>query len=181
MNQLNITTLKFSPSEATTITMKSIIQTKVSKLLPEAASLSVTVKKESYGFKTDITITNVGKVHIRGEAVDEHLLSSVNGAIDDLKRRLRKFKTKNSPSNTALKSARDIATAITEDKESKEKLPEAEILREKTFVVAQMSDEEAIARMELLGHSFFIYKNDGKTCVVYKRADRYGKLICLDD
>ena len=40
-----------------------------------------------------------------------------------------------------------------------------------------MSDEEAILQMELLGHSFFVYKND-KTemfSVIYKRNDQnYG-------
>ena len=180
MNNLTITTLKFSPSEATSITMRSIIQNKISKLLPDNASLSTTVKKETYGFKTDITITNVGKVHIRGEAVDEHLLSSVNAAIDDLKRKLRKFKTRNA-NNHVISTAKDIALAVGVDKESKEQLPEAEIMREKAFVVNEMTDDEAIARMELLGHSFFVYRCGGKTCIVYKRADKYGKLICLSE
>ena len=43
-----------------------------------------------------------------------------------------------------------------------------------------MSPDEAIAQMDLLGHSFFIFRNeqDGKLCVVYQRDDGdYGLLI----
>ena len=36
-----------------------------------------------------------------------------------------------------------------------------------------MSSEEAILQMELLGHSFYLYKDSDTniTCVVYKRKD----------
>lgn len=40
-----------------------------------------------------------------------------------------------------------------------------------------MDEEEAILEMELLGHSFFVYKdmNTNETCVLYKRKDgNYG-------
>ena len=42
-----------------------------------------------------------------------------------------------------------------------------------------MSEEEAILQMELIGHDFFLFKNDktGELCVVYKRKDSgYGIL-----
>ena len=40
-----------------------------------------------------------------------------------------------------------------------------------------MSEEEAILQMDLLGHDFFLFKNDDEDCVslVYKRKDgNYG-------
>ena len=40
-----------------------------------------------------------------------------------------------------------------------------------------MSEEEAILQMELLGHSFFVYKDADEECiaVIYKRKDNnYG-------
>ena len=52
-----------------------------------------------------------------------------------------------------------------------------EIVRTKSIVPTLMSLDEAITKMELLGHDFFIYTDDetNKIAVVYKRKDSgYG-------
>ena len=52
-------------------------------------------------------------------------------------------------------------------------------IRTKTFNVKPMSTEEAILQMNLLGHNFFVFRDDAteQTCVVYKRHDNtYGLL-----
>ena len=48
-----------------------------------------------------------------------------------------------------------------------------EIVRTKSNVPGLMSLDEAITKMELLGHDFFIYTDDetNKIAVVYKRTD----------
>ena len=54
------------------------------------------------------------------------------------------------------------------------------MIREKRFAVRPCSTEEAILQMNLLDHSFFLYRNaeDGQIQVVYRRADGgYGVLI----
>ena len=46
-----------------------------------------------------------------------------------------------------------------------------------------MSEEEAILQMELLGHTFYIFKNDktGDTNILYKRTDNdYGIIEVID-
>ncbi len=50
---------------------------------------------------------------------------------------------------------------------------EPELVRRKTFPVKPMSIEDAIAQMQLLGHSFFAFVNDEteRVCVVYTRND----------
>ena len=53
-------------------------------------------------------------------------------------------------------------------------------MREKHFAVKPCTTEEAIMQMELLGHSFFLYRSadSGEVQVVYRRADGgYGVLI----
>ena len=61
---------------------------------------------------------------------------------------------------------------IKEEEEPKEK-----IVKRKDIEMKPMDEEEAILEMELLGHSFFVYKDmdTNKTCVLYKRKDgNYG-------
>lgn len=55
------------------------------------------------------------------------------------------------------------------------------VVREKTLMLEDMSREEAIINMELLGHDFFIYKDidTGYVSVLYRRKDdTYGVIIC---
>jgi putative sigma-54 modulation protein len=53
------------------------------------------------------------------------------------------------------------------------------IVRTKSFTIKPMADEEAIEQMELLGHSFFVYRDiELQVRVIYRRADgRYGVII----
>lgn len=57
-----------------------------------------------------------------------------------------------------------------------------DVVREKTLIVEEMSREEAIANMEILGHTFFIYRDidcQNNITVVYKRKDdTYGSILC---
>ena len=65
-----------------------------------------------------------------------------------------------------------------ERKEKEEALPLVDkIARVKEFVLRPMSIEDAILQMELLGHTFFIFKDldKDKVQVIYKRDDgSYG-------
>ncbi len=54
-----------------------------------------------------------------------------------------------------------------------------QIAKRKTFYVKVMTVEEAILQMEMLGHTFFMYRDGdtGEIDVVYKRRDgKYGVL-----
>ena len=56
-------------------------------------------------------------------------------------------------------------------------------IRRKSFTIKPMSVEEAIMQMNLLGHEFFVFKDDStdKVCVVYKRHDATYGLIEADE
>ena len=54
------------------------------------------------------------------------------------------------------------------------------VIREKHFFVQPANVEEAILQMNLLGHSFYMFRDDhsGEINVVYKRRDgSYGLLV----
>ena len=54
---------------------------------------------------------------------------------------------------------------------------EVKIIRTKKFGIKPMYPEDACVQMELLGHSFFVFRNaeNDEVCVVYKRkGNTYG-------
>jgi putative sigma-54 modulation protein len=54
---------------------------------------------------------------------------------------------------------------------------EPQIVKTKQFAVTPMSAEEAVAQLELVGHDFFVFRNDetNEVNVVYRRRDgKYG-------
>ena len=57
---------------------------------------------------------------------------------------------------------------------------EIHVVRTKSFYVKVMTPEEAILQMNMLGHQFFMFRDDstGEINVVYRRKDGdYGLLV----
>lgn len=154
---------------------------RVEKMLPATASFEVTLTSCVEGFQCDITVKDAGSF-IRGEAVAPKVEVSVDLAVDGLKRKLRKLKTKLSHKNR--QSGIDVlATAMmtldTDDDDGQDLHLSSEVKRRKNVDLKMMTEDEAIVQMEMLGHSFFIYLGeDGRVCVVYHRKNGYGILSC---
>ena len=151
---------------------------RVVKMLPANAEYDVTITFKHDEFKCDITVKHIGKF-VRGEAVAKEVLPAVDFAVDDLKRKLRKLKTK-------LKDRReysdynDIVSNYNEDIDVEDETIGLD--RTKRIELKVMTDEEAYLQMEMLGHNFFAYKDeDGLVSIVYKRNEKdgsYGKILC---
>ena len=87
----------------------------------------------------------------------------------------RRYQTKRRASAAASAEAEAELLAAISDLEDEEEEGEVEaaIIRRKEFLLQPMNEEEAMARMEMLGHDFFIYYDpdaDGVN-VVYRRRD----------
>ena len=89
-----------------------------------------------------------------------------------IERQLKKYKTKLVDQE---QSALSFSEAYIE--EDAEEPDAVKIVRTKRFAVKPMDPEEACIQMELLGHSFFVFRDaeTDEVCVVYKRKDgTYG-------
>ncbi|MBS1474128.1 MAG: ribosome-associated translation inhibitor RaiA [Massilimaliae sp.] len=153
---------------------------RVEKMLTETASFDVTLTKKLDSYQCDITVKNAGSF-IRGEAQAERIEPSIDYAVDDLKRKLRKLKT--SLVEKKRKSGIDVLARAMDDlgyiDELEEVNPSTEVRRRKHVLLNMMTDDEAIVQMEMLGHSFFVYLGeDGLTHVIYRRKNCYGVLDC---
>lgn len=154
--------------------MREKIENKLSFLskyvvVDEDVSARVTVKRYENALKIEITIpTKVGL--LRSEVVNNDFAQGVDLAIDKIEDQIRKQK-----SRLSRRHKESLASSFVEDKGTEEDVP----VRTKTVYAEEMVLDEAIMRMEMLSHSFFIYKDtdSGNIALVYKRNDgQYGLL-----
>ena len=141
----------------------------------EARVVIGTIKDNDY---IAATIYAAGMMY-RAEASDKEILAAIDKIVDVIERQIRKNKTRLSKKikRDATLDAKLISGATyTEGEETKE----FEVVKTKRFTVKPMSVEEAILQMNLLGHTFFVFKNQetDEMNVVYKRKD--GKYAVIE-
>lgn len=111
---------------------------------------------------------------LRSEEEHDDLYAAIDLVIDKLERQIRKNKTKlkkQSVNNKFKEFNFDYELDAEEEEEDNK------IVKRKTIDTKPMDEEEAILEMELLGHSFFVYKDmdTNSVNVIYKRKDgNYG-------
>ena len=152
-----------------TESMRNYVSEKLGKLDKyislEGVRASVLVKVRNYSQKVEVTIP-LKTLILRAEAEEQDFYSAVDMVINKLERQIRKNKTKlQKREKKGLKELNvDEAIEIPEEKE---------VVKRKKIDLKLMSSEEAILQMDLLGHNFFLYKDEetDMPAVVYKRKD----------
>ena len=120
--------------------------------------------------KVEVTIF-LPEMPLRAEVEHEDLYAAIDLAVDKLEGQMRKLKTRMDRGNGKLSLGRAIDfEELGEDEEPEEK---DVIVRAKSYYLQAMDIEEAIIRMQALGHDFFLYldKEDDRISVVYNRRD----------
>lgn len=127
------------------------------------------VRSYTVGAKVEITIFTK-EMDFRAEVKNDDLYAAVDLAVDKLEGQMRKLKTRMDRTKESDSLGRALAMEnIIEDAEEDQE----EIVRTKSIHLEPMSIDEAITRMEALGHSFFLYldEEDDEIAVVYRRVD----------
>ena len=154
--------------------LKSAVQEKLGKLeryfTPETA-IHVTLSVEKDRQKIEVTIPVKGNI-IRSEQVSSDMYVSIDLVEEVIERQLRKYKTKivNQQQAGGNFQKEFVEDEFLEDEEVK-------IIRTKKFGIKPMYPEDACVQMELLGHSFYVFRNaeTDEVNVVYKRkGNTYG-------
>lgn len=121
--------------------------------------------------KVEVTIPAKSTI-IRAEVADVDMYAAIDKANDKLIAQIRRYKDK--LKNNLEKEGIKQAYSREFDAESLEKeVLATQLVKNKKVELKPMSTDEAIAAMELLGHSFYVYldKETNKTNVVYLRKD----------
>lgn len=129
----------------------------------------------------EVTITLKGQI-ARVEIRDIDMYAAIDIAAAKIVRQLRKYKTRTyekrrreageAPAITAASGELDIEALMDE-------LTEDDIVKRKEITYTVCTEEEALSRMDLLGHDFYIYtdRDTNEVHLLYKRLDGcYGKL-----
>ena len=137
-------------------------------LIDENVIANVVVRVYPNKQKIEVTIPTKFAV-LRAEVVHDDLYAAIDLAIDKLEDQIRRQKTR-----LTRKNKEKLAYAFLETEELDEEYDEAdEVVKTKSIVPDTMELDEAIMRMEMLNHNFFIYRDDEtkEIAVVYKRHD----------
>ena len=136
-------------------------------IVSENVEAKVLVRTYPYGQKIEVTIPTE-YVLLRAEVVDQDLYNAIDLVIDKLEGQIRKYKTRLSRKSKDNKLAFNLASIEPLDDEEEDVL-----VKTKTITPKPMDMEEAIMQMELIGHSFFVYRDTETDAIsiVYRRND----------
>lgn len=156
--------------------IKAYIEEKISKLdkyFDDTSDMvaNVVIKIRGNEQKMEITIP-AHHYTLRSEESHSDLYAAIDLTVDKLERQIRKHKTK---INSKVKHNLIQNFDVTLEDEYEEN--DMTVLKRKQVEMKPMSEEEAILQMEMLGHSFFVFKNSetDSICVLYIRKDgNYG-------
>lgn len=156
--------------------LKELIEKKLGKLdkfFREDAEAKVTITGEKGDKSTmEVTVFSGGMIY-RAEERGTDPYSAIDKIVTVIERQIRKNKTrleKKLRENAFDAGNFDAGTEAEEEKDF-------DIIKKKAITLKPMSTEEAILQMNLLGHTFFVFKDDTTdiTTLVYKRKDNgYG-------
>ena len=164
--------------------VREYIEKKLSKLdkffkyEPAARVVLGTIKDNDY-IEAQI---NAGGMIFRAEVADKEILAAIDKIVDVIQRQIRKNKTRLAKRiREGSLNDSEMISGVKYDEEGSEN--EFEIVKRKRFSLKPMDAEEAILQMNLLGHSFFVFKNveTNEMNVVYKRNDgKYALIESVD-
>ena len=136
-------------------------------IVSENVEAKVLVRTYPYGQKIEVTIPTE-YVLLRAEVVDQDLYNAIDLVIDKLEGQIRKYKTRLNRKSKDNKLAFNLASLepLVDDEEDL-------LVNTKTITPKPMDMEEAIMQMELIGHSFFVYRDTETDAIsiVYRRND----------
>lgn len=168
----------------------------ISRFLPNIREIRMELNRQENKRGEDTMIAQVTLTHERGAILRTEerasgfdrtaIETAVTKALDKMYSRISRFKGKREAARTRGLPVKYAATLaeIEQSEDVPESVPVEEpapniVVKRKQIPVSIMNEHEAIDQMELLGHTFFMYRDlaSGDLNVVYKRRDgAYGVL-----
>ena len=139
---------------------------RIEKLVPDDAEVFVAMSKIRHQYKVEVSVP-MHKRLLRAEVTESDINVCMDSVVDVLEKQIKRYKGR-----LRERSRRSVATveevAFVEDTADANQVV---IHRTKRFALKPMDAEEAVMEMELLNHSFFVFRdaNTDEVNVVYKR------------
>jgi putative sigma-54 modulation protein len=144
---------------------------RLEKFFNEDTNAQVTFSVEKERQKIEVTIPMKGHI-IRAEQVSDDMYVSIDMVVEIIERQVTRYKKR------IIDQEQDAAFFQNQFLEEEDDVDDdISIIRSKRFAVKPMYPEDACVQMELLGHSFYVFRNaeTDEVNVVYKRkGNTYG-------
>ena len=156
---------------------------KFDKIFDDTAEATATLSLIKDTYIVELTIFYKDTI-FRVEESDSDIWTAMDELMENLKKQIRKYKTKLENKLKKANAIRETFEDFSADAEEKDTvyLPEETeftVARSKVISLKPMFVDEAILQMNLLGHTFFAFRNaeTDQINIVYKRKDdKYGIL-----
>ena len=134
-------------------------------------------KSPQQRFVVQVTFHINGTI-LRGEERGDEVTTAIDKVVEIMDRQIARYKGKQQNKKGNVSVARSVP-AGKEAEAPAEESDTQKLVKVKRFDVKMMSVDEAIEQMELLGHDFFLFRNNenGKLNLLYKRKDKNYGLI----
>ncbi|WP_102266827.1 ribosome hibernation-promoting factor, HPF/YfiA family [Massilicoli timonensis] len=141
-------------------------------IIDDSVVANVVVRVYPNKQKIEVTIPTKYAV-LRAEVTHDDLYAAIDLVVDKLEDQIRRQKTRltrKHKEKLAMAFIDDEALYVDYDEVDED---EDEVVKTKSLVPETMDLDEAIMRMEMLNHTFFIYRDEetNEIAVVYKRHD----------
>ena len=143
---------------------------KLARFFDEEAKALVVFSVEKNRNNVELTVHGAGTWFRASESTSD-MFASIDAAVGTIERQIRKNKTRLARrlrQDGFIRNAEETSFAADEAEDT------LDLVRVKQFPIKPMKREEAMLQMNLLGHTFFAFRdedNDGAFAVVYKRND----------
>jgi putative sigma-54 modulation protein len=147
--------------------------TRLTKYLEQIVTAHVVLSVNKHRQTAEVTL-RVRDLTIRAEEESDDLYSSIDLVVEKLERQILRYKERivTHAGRNVPRSARGVASPAAAEEEPR-------IVKTKRFAVKPLPMDEAILQMNLLGHSFYVFRNSAteEVNVLYRRRDGHYGLI----
>ncbi|MBR0484125.1 MAG: ribosome-associated translation inhibitor RaiA [Oscillospiraceae bacterium] len=171
---ITVNAKKMQVSQSFTDYAQKRLDAKLDKFFGEEADAKIMLTEQRSQIVLELTV-RYNQMIYRAEQTAADKTDALDAAVDKIIRQIRRNKTR------IEKRLKD--SAFKQEFEDTVEEADINVIRYKKFDMRPMTAEEAILQMNLLGHSFFMFKNasDGKVNVVYQRADEGYAVLQPED
>lgn len=149
---------------------------KLEKLMPENTEVTVTYSVTKLENKVEVTIP-INKRILRAEAREKDMYVAVDVVVNILEKQMVRYKGRLKNKSRRDKNFKDELSNMFVDTSGDDEF--IDLKRTKRFAIKPLDPEEAVMEMELLNHSFYVFRNteNDEVNVVYRRNDNSYGLI----
>lgn len=126
----------------------------------------------------ELTLTGQGH-HVRAKVAAAEGYTAIDKAVAKASAQLQKLKSRLQPRKGGKRDPHGVPVDVEPEDDGEPEVPR--IVKSKRFALMPMTPEDAVDRMELLGHGFFFFTSadTGRAAVIYRRDD--GDVGLIDE